>query len=946
MINAATRQQLDCLFPPGRGAYFELRTFPRVPKGAKKPNPHRLFVSIDKPDIGTLDTFLTDKVGRSHEIYVGVNPRTKKGGEKEDVSVYSTCFTDLDGAKWDALPKPLPLPPSLVISSGGGTHIYWLTDTTNRREWEAAQKGIYAYFKAHGADNQVVTDEARVLRLVPFHNRKFDPPVPTSIILCNKELRYPIERIREAFPFTMPETREERMARRAATFDGRLKPDTIQFLAEGASPEARKTAMGKALDDLCNAGISEDDATPLLLDAATESGFTMSDARNIIMRRYGHDPGSAINPMDRCIAYLEKLPNAVQGSRGSNPTFQAACTCWRFGLTRAEADSVMSWYSETKCVPPWPKNELDHKLDSAFKTVQGDGSFGKLAAEPPKHRAPPRDRRMDRSDEDDNAAAAPSNTSPATPPSPPTEKPPRDEPAPKKRLPALYNTQSVTIPDPDNPENNKKIKRYKPPAEILGEVFRVTDEWPRRISDQLSYVHRRSDKSQEIRHIESTDQFFAWLHHYFDGVVWDSGDCWEIDRMHRRKALSKNEFFEYVKAFVKHEYSGYSVYPHHPPRPDLFYLDWNREKSDDGAALGEFYGTLNAQGELDRAILLAMMVTTVWGGGAGLRPAFILSSDHGRGSGKSETCKAIAEFVGGLIDMLLSSRAAERNRERMLSDKASRVRCVLFDNVKTKIEGQDIESMITQSDIQGHKMYVGQASVPNYYLYMFSVNSPTASYDIAERSFEALIGKQNHDFNFTQWWPPFVRKNREFVINACLDLLADKSLKFDVPDGVKDRWGSWIEEVLIPVVSYLNPGDHEAAYQMLTEIMSRNRAMRTKINTDAEELEIIHECLLDYIGRVYPNVEGVAVQFRTMPAGKFIADKLMRSKEVLKILAMLNKAIGKPPFELFSHFSPSNKSYYRYTGKNVPRDTKGGVIGRYEEIQPDRATAGGGDGDS
>jgi hypothetical protein len=73
----------------------------------------------------------------------------------------------------------------------------------------------------------------------------------------------------------------------------------------------------------------------------------------------------------RCRAYLAKIPPAVSGQHGHTATWYAANTCNRFGLTKAEALELLTWYSETKCVPPWSEKEIGHKVDDAYRRNAG-----------------------------------------------------------------------------------------------------------------------------------------------------------------------------------------------------------------------------------------------------------------------------------------------------------------------------------------------------------------------------------------------------------------------------------------------------------------------------------------------------------------------------------------------------------------------------------------------
>ena len=83
-----------------------------------------------------------------------------------------------------------------------------------------------------------------------------------------------------------------------------------------------------------------------------------------------------MDTLSRALAYLEKLDPAISGSGGHNATLRAACECFRFGLSRPEADEAMQWFNEHRCEPRWGAIELQHKLDDAEKIVSASGRLG------------------------------------------------------------------------------------------------------------------------------------------------------------------------------------------------------------------------------------------------------------------------------------------------------------------------------------------------------------------------------------------------------------------------------------------------------------------------------------------------------------------------------------------------------------------------------------------
>jgi hypothetical protein len=81
------------------------------------------------------------------------------------------------------------------------------------------------------------------------------------------------------------------------------------------------------------------------------------------------------NRVARARAYGAKMESAIQGQGGSDRAFAFACELFRFGLSRADAETLFAEYN-LRCEPPWSEKEASHKLDDAFKTVAKAGEFG------------------------------------------------------------------------------------------------------------------------------------------------------------------------------------------------------------------------------------------------------------------------------------------------------------------------------------------------------------------------------------------------------------------------------------------------------------------------------------------------------------------------------------------------------------------------------------------
>ena len=191
------RDFLSVLFSPYFGeGFIELRAI--RPSGS--PIRHWFPVqAIEKPfDMNELRrayTWAQDASQRGFGVYVGVLPRTRRGGgSRRDVASAGVMWCDLDfkvggengeDAAWGAMRESNP---DMVVHSGNGLHLYWFIGAkaglTQRRQ--EVKKTFETRLRNFQQDVQAGTDSvqdvSRVLRLPPFPNLK-DKDEPKSVFL-------------------------------------------------------------------------------------------------------------------------------------------------------------------------------------------------------------------------------------------------------------------------------------------------------------------------------------------------------------------------------------------------------------------------------------------------------------------------------------------------------------------------------------------------------------------------------------------------------------------------------------------------------------------------------------------------------------------------------------------------------------------------------------------
>lgn len=104
--------------------------------------------------------------------------------EAGDAKHYHTMAEAFDALTAFRHKVGLPFP-SMVVNSGGGLHVYWISDTPmSPDEWRPYADGLKALLLREGikCDTGLTTDIARILRVPGTLNHKYNPPRPVELL--------------------------------------------------------------------------------------------------------------------------------------------------------------------------------------------------------------------------------------------------------------------------------------------------------------------------------------------------------------------------------------------------------------------------------------------------------------------------------------------------------------------------------------------------------------------------------------------------------------------------------------------------------------------------------------------------------------------------------------------------------------------------------------------
>jgi len=720
-----------------------------------------------------------------YNIYVGVHPRKSKNRGDENVASIRCHFADWDGMKspqtaFEACKQAGVPSPSLIVQSGNGFHGYWLIDNEiDPEDYTGYQKGLAV---ALGADSSVSNPE-RIMRVPGFWNMK-DPenPRPCLIAWAEKDIENTLVYedssdlgVDPVKPIAPPAVGHYT---NASGEKMELNDSTIFYMFNRASPGQRNNHCFAAACDIAACGYTEQEAISMLMAGTLRCGLPLSE-------------------MEAAVASAFKKAREKRTDKEE----QAEISRYQPAVVMEKTTGVVERYMTTPGGEEGSESKLvRHSIITNYQTEFVEDANG--------------------------------------------------DPKPKKILvstsdfyrqvsevsggfPKLVNGIPFYLLDPD-----RMLKTVPEMLEDAGVVNHGMFKLPDHVRDGKYFV----TSADRVMFMGDQSKFFSWLH--MTGHIRLAGTRGVVfcptDHEEAIAPPTKTEIFESTIGEARsrgENYRSIEVLPHVPRIEGSYYAPMNLPPST-GKALEELVAHLNPETDVDRILMIAALLTPLWGGPAGKRPAFVFTSDHGRGTGKTSTANFFADVFGG-ADYFGEHEKVEDINKRLLADTSMARRVVIIDNVKNTLSSGGLEALITNSIINGHRMYHGNYSRPNYLTWYLTANSPSLSRDLSERAVEIKVGPP-------KWNVDFSRFSIEFLATKRLELLSDLVAVLESPGKIpnsafvrsgalsNDRWGLWREGVLSRIPDW---------EQVIPEITSRRKEM----DTDREMADDIQSMFLKLV---------------------------------------------------------------------------------------------------
>jgi len=310
-------------------------------------------------------------------------------------------------------------------------------------------------------------------------------------------------------------------------------------------------------------------------------------------------------------------------------------------------------------------------------------------------------------------------------------------------------------------------------ATIIANAKQRTDDWPRRVGDVL-FVHAGDD----VAFLKSEAALFGYYH----------ARC-RVDWTRGSRYVTKSELFAELTRTAT-AFAAVEVLPHEPRLSGHYYTrDIAPGNGDHLRWLVERFAPATT---IDHDLITASFITPGWGGPAGTRPAFCITSDHGRGVGKT----TLAELVGLVWNGIMSFSHREdinKVKTRLLTPDAMTKRVALLDNVKSlKFSWQELEAMVTATNVGGHRLFHGDGTRPNMLTWFITLNGASLSTDMATRSIIIKLDRPTRSGSWSDDTRAFVEKHRTDIIGDVVGFLRSEAVTLER----FSRWSTWERDVL------------------------------------------------------------------------------------------------------------------------------------------------------
>lgn len=418
----------------------------------------------------------------------------------------------------------------------------------------------------------------------------------------------------------------------------------------------------------------------------------------------------------------------------------------------------------------------------------------------------------------------------------------------------------------------------------------VKDKEPRHINDMIKDVHRRflsfprligntmfdhDRDTGEIRPINKQSTLISWIARKSNQKIeWARGDGF----------ITKEEFYEGLFAEAV-RYESISSVPAWPVRSDVYYTHGDLPSSNDGHS--RFWGLVDMfspADEANRRLIAAFFMAPVYYRPGVARPAWVIDSTAGAGTGKSSLVEAVARLYDS-PPMRTNKQELKYNvtdlLKRMLSTQGRNAKVLLIDNIIGTFQCPELADMISAHSLSGRPSYGrGEETRPNDVTYAITANSAKLDNDLADRSFCIMIGKPKRDKNWATDVEKYISKHRMEIFSDIIDML-ENHCAFT---GVEPATRVPMFEVQVLQAACGTP----EIYKDVLDALNRAKA---ESNIEEEQAAEIYDLVTQKLSEMEISPVNHDVFIRSAVLDKWLEEVTGRNKnntQVIKNLAKMN----------------------------------------------------------
>lgn len=258
---------------------------------------------------------------RGYSVYVGMAARRERKehgrGKQADATYISHLWCDIDDCEPNEGADRLcdfPICPSLIVSSGGGVHGYWLLDSplaVTEETFQPIRRALHglAMLCGKGGDPSV-RDLARVMRVPGFMNTKRN--VPCTLMDCY-DVRWEWSRLHAKFArFAPQEAPKVTRAIPDSARDKRIPPWIQTWLNELTPAGQRNKALYTHCRTLLDNGFSQGEVEGLVWPKAQRDGLEDFEIERTIQSAAKAPRGGGSDPLYARMAWADSRLKGVK----------------------------------------------------------------------------------------------------------------------------------------------------------------------------------------------------------------------------------------------------------------------------------------------------------------------------------------------------------------------------------------------------------------------------------------------------------------------------------------------------------------------------------------------------------------------------------------------------------------------------------------------------------